>query len=356
MSAVSIIGCAQTGSSGEPSSAASDINVEQAKADLEAVIDASPVIDVPAIDGTIPEGQAIDVISCVLPICQDVATGVKQAADVLGWQVNDIPNDLTPTGYQAAWDQIAQNPGNAIVNTAPILPYSAVSSQVEAAGAPIVSVTSADPVGDDVITVLSSEDDVALQSATQANWVIQDAGAPVKSVFVYDPSVVAIRSALTGYQDALAKNCAACTVDVLEVSAAQIGPALAQQVISYLQSNPDTKYVSFGLGDLATGVPAAIETSGLRDQVKLTTRAATPTNLIDVQNGDMDVAFTTELFEAGWRSVDAIIRSLTGTAIGDPYPFGVIRQITADNVPSDVDVSFSIPDFEAPFLAAWGVD
>ena len=175
-------------------------------------------------------------------------------------------------------------------------------------------------------------------------------------MYVYDPSIPALASAVPGYQETMKKNCPACSVAVLQVSAAQIGPALAQQVVSYLQSNPDTKYVAFGLGDLATGVPAAIKTSGLAGKVKLTTRAATPTNLADVKSGGMDVAFTAELFEAGWRSVDKLVRSLTGQPIGDQYPLGVIREITKDNFPPNIAVSYSVPGFEAPFKAARGVN
>lgn len=358
-----VAGCAgsgsgsDTGASGNPGgdSSASGIDVAQAEADLDAIVNAPATIDVPKVDGTIPTDQKINVLACALAVCTDVTTGVKEAAATLGWSVTVIPSDSTPPGYQAAWDQIAQDPGNGVVNTGPILPYSSMSAQTEKANVPIVSSTSPDPVGGLLIAVVASEQDIETQGAVEGYWVVKDAGAPVKSVYVYDPSIPALASALPGYQDAVKKNCPACSVDVLEVSAAQIGPALAQQVVSYLQSNPDTKYVAFGLGDLATGVPAAIKTSGIQG-VKLTTRAATPTNLADVQNGGMEVAFSAELFEAGWRSVDKLVRALSGDPIGDEYPIGIIRQITKDDLPADISVSYSLPDFQAPFRAAWSVE
>ena len=354
-SSVSDTAGSSSGGSSTGSSSNADINVEQAKADLDAVVNASPVIDVPAITKPIPKNQTINVLECSLSVCIDVGTGVKDAAQALGWSVKIIPSDSTPAGYQAAWDQIAQSPGNGVVNTSPILPYSAISKQTEKANVPIVSSTSPDPVGGHLIAVVSSTKDIALQGATQANWAIQDAGAPVKSVYVYDPSIPALRSALPGYQDAMKKNCPACSVDVLEVSAAQIGPALAQQVVSYLQSHPDTKYISFGLGAFATGVPAAIKLSGLQGRVKLTVRGATPANFADLQTGGLAAAFTAELFEAGWRSVDKIVRALTGDPIGEQYPLGVIRMFTKDKLPADSSTSYSVPDFQQPFKKAWGV-
>jgi ribose transport system substrate-binding protein len=284
-----------------------------------------------------------------------VGDGVKAAAAVLGWNVKVIPNDYTPAGYTEAWKQIAQDPGDGVINASAALPYSAVKQQVDEANVPIVGSTSPDPVGGKLLAVVSSEKDIHLQGEVEANWVIQDAKEPVKSVYVYDPQISALRSAWPGYQDAMKKNCPACEVESLEVQAAQIGPALAQQVVSYLQANPDVKYVAFGLGDLAIGVPAALKASGLQDQVKLTTRAAGPSNFEDVESGGMSAAFTAELYEAGWRTVDLMARTFTDTPIDDPYPLGVIRMITKDNLPSDITVPYSLPDYEAVFKTAWGV-
>lgn len=338
-----------TGSSG------GGIDVAQATKDLDAVIKEPDKIDLPAIGTAIPTDKTINFMTCPVAVCTEVGNGVEQAAKQLGWSVRVVQNDQTPTGYKNAWDQIAQNPGDGVVNAGPILPYSAVQSQLDQANVPVISSTSPSPVGGFLKAVIASTDDVKRQGGVEANWMIKDAGKPVKSVFVYDPSIPALTSALPGYQEAVKKNCPACTVDVLKVSATKIGPALAQQVVSYLQSNPDVKYAAFGLGDLATGVPAAISAAGLSDKVKLTTRAATPANLGDVKSGGMSAAFTAELYESGWRAVDKLARSFTNTPIGEPYPLGLVRQITKDDLPADIKVPYSIPGYETTFEQAWKV-
>ena len=346
-----LAGCA--GSASAPEGTSGGIDVAQAKADLEAVVGGADAIEVPAVTGTISTGKAIDYITCPVPVCTEVGKGVQAAADVLGWSVRVIANDATPAGYQEAWKQVAQDPGDGVINAGPVLPYSAVSDQMQQADVPVISSTSPDPIGGLLKGVVASSEDIRVQGEVQGNWVIQDAGKPVRSVYIYDPSIPALASAWPGYQDAMAKNCPACTVDVLEVSAAQIGPALAQQVVSYLQANPDVAYASFGLGDLATGVPTAIKASGLQDQVRLTVRAATPANFEDVKSGGIAAGFTGELLESGWRAVDMLARLYAGQELTEPYPVGLTRLFTPDKLPDDITVSYSIPGYEQAFEKAW---
>ena len=336
-------------------SAGSGINVQQAKTDLDAVIGGSDTITLPPVGKSIPTGKTINFITCPVAICTEVGNGVEEAATALGWKVSVVANDQTPAGYKEAWKQIAQNPGDGVVNSGPALPYSAITAEMDQAGVPVVSSTSPSPVDGHLISVIASSSGIKLEGELQANWVIQDAGKPVKSVFVYDPSIPALVDAWPGYQEAMKKNCPDCEVDLLKVSVAQIGPALAQQVVGHLQSNPDVAYVGFGLGDLAIGVPGALRAAGLQDQVKITTRAATPANLVDVKSGGITAAFTSEVYESGWRTVDKLARSFAGAPIGEPYPLGINRLITKDNIPTDVTVPYTVPDYAAAFKKAWGV-
>lgn len=354
-----VAGCAGDDTAGtattDDASSGSGIDVEQASADLDAVIGTSDEIVLDEVGAPIPTGLTVDFITCPVAICTEVGNGVRDAAESLGWSVRVIPNDQTPAGYQEAWNQIAQDPSDGVVNSGPALPYEAITAQMEQAGVPVVSSTSPSPVGGRLISVIASSEGVALEGATQANWVIRDAGEPVTSVYVYDPAIPALVEAWPGYQEAMAQNCPACEVEVLEVSAAQIGPALAQQVVSYLQSNPDVQYASFGLGDLAIGVPGAIRAAGLEEQATLTTRAATPANLADVQGGGMTAALTSEIYESGWRTIDKLARQAAGADIGEPYPLGVNRLITAENLPEDITVPYTLPSYQESFTTAWGV-
>jgi len=350
-------GCASSGAQSGTATKGSEsgINVQQATKDLAAVVGGPAKIDIPAVGKPIPTGKTINFITCAVAVCTEVGAGVKAAAQTLGWTVKVIPNDSTPAGYQQAWDQIAQTPGDGVVNSDPVVPYTSITSLLDKANVPVVSSTSPNPVGGHLVAVVAGTAAIKLEGTVDADWVIQDARKPIKSVFVYDPSIASLRSALPGYQEAMKKNCPACSTAVLKVSAGQIGPVLAQQVVSYLQANPDVKYAAFGLGDLAIGVPAAIKAAGLQDQVKITTRGLDVPNYGDVQDGGIAAGFTSEAYEAGWRAVDKLAREFAGVSLGDVYPLGVIREVTKSTLPSDLTVPYSIPGYQAAFEKAWGV-
>jgi ribose transport system substrate-binding protein len=340
---------------GSASAATSGINVQQAKQDLSAVVGGGDQITLPKLDAVPPKGKTLSFVNCPLPICTEVGQGVKQAADALGWRVRNVMTNATPSGYKQGWQQIAQNPGNGVVNSASVLPDAAVASLMKQAGVPSVSVTSPSDPGQHTIAVIDSRPAIQRQGAAEGNWVVQDSGKPVKTLFVYDPSIQSIATAWNGYSEALAKNCPKCSAHELKVSVAKIGPALAQEVVSYLQSNPDVGYVVFGLGDLATGVPAAIRAAGLAGKVKVVVRAATPPNLQDVKNGAIAAAFTDEIYEAAWRAVDVIVRQMAGTPVGEKTPFGKVRLITKDNLPPDLSKPYTVPDYQTAFKQAWGI-
>ena len=356
--AIAVVGCGSSDSSGTTStgggSASSGVNVQQAKQNLDAIVGESEQITLPKLGAAVPKGKTISYLNCPVAICTEVGQGVQQATKALGWRFRNVPSNATPAGYKQAWQQIAQNPGHGVVDVA-ILPDSAVASSIKQANVPVVAVTSPSAPGPGTLAVIDSRQAVQRQGEAEASWVVQEAGKPVKSVFVYDPSLQAISTAWDGYRSQMSKVCPECSVDVLKVSAAKIGPALAQDVISHLQRKPDVGYVVFGLGDLATGVPAAIRAAGISAKVKIVVRAATPPNLQDVKSGAIAAAFTDEAYEAGWRAVDKILRAMTNSPLGETTPVGKVRLLTQDNLPADISKPYAVPGYQGGFKQAWGL-
>jgi ribose transport system substrate-binding protein len=351
------VGCGSDDSEGAGSgggSASAGADVQQAKQDLDAIVGGPEEITLPKLGAPAPKGKTISYLTCPVAICTEVGVGVKQATDALGWQFRNVQSNSTPSGYKQSWQQIAQNPGDGVVAVA-LLPDSAVASSIEKANVPIAAVTSPSSPGPGVLAVIDSRDAIQRQGEAEGAWVVQDAGKPVKTVFVYDPSLQAIATAYDGYRASLTKLCPECSLDVLKVSVAKIGPALAQEVVSYLQRNPDVGYVVFGLGDLATGVPGALRGAGLSDKVKVVVRAATPPNLQDVQSGAIAAAFTDEAYEAGWRAVDVVLRAMVDKPLGEKTPLGKVRLLTKDNLPADISKPYTIPGYQDGFKQAWGL-
>jgi ribose transport system substrate-binding protein len=345
---------AGSSSTSSGSSSSAGINVAGAKADLASIVATTNNLGVPKLDGPIPKNKTIDVINCPIAICTEVASGVQQATQVLGWHYRNIAMNSTPAGYLQAWQQIDQSPGNAVVNTDPVVPYSSIANLTAKANVPISSITDLNQPAGLVKSVIASSANVMKEGEAEGNWVVQDAGKPVKTLFVYDPSVSAIASAYPGFRSAVMKNCSACSVAVLKISVAQIGPALAQQVVSYLQANPDVKYVGFGLGDFATGVPAAIKAAGLENQVKLVVRAATPPNMEDVKTGGIAAAFTSEIYESSYWAVNTLLRLMDGKS-PEPLVHENIYLFTPSHLPANITTPYAVPGYENQFKQAWGL-
>jgi ribose transport system substrate-binding protein len=124
-------------------------------------------------------------------------------------------------------------------------------------------------------------------------------------------------------------------------------------VVSYLQAHPSTNYLVLGSGDAIAGVPQALSAAGLSGRVKIATRGSTTTNIKDVAAGTEALAVTDETVETGWRIVDAFARHFLGDPITNPTPIGTIHAITKGNLPADVNVAFTVPNYQSFFLKAW---
>ncbi len=357
--AIVVAGCSSSKSnksegSGGGSSSSAGINVSSAKQFLGQHVTNNNQLGVPKLDGPVPKNKTVDVINCPFAVCTEVGTAMQQATKILGWHYRSIPMNGTPQGYLQAWQQVAQSPGDGVVDFDNVTPDSSVASYAQKAKVPVVPVADTSPPSGLFKTPVVSSADIKLEGEEEANWIIQDAGKPVKSVFIYDPSVTEIASAYPGYLAAMHQNCSACSVGLLKVSALKIGPALAQQVVSYLQANPDVKYAAFGLGDLATGVPAAIKAAGLQNQVKLVTRAASPSNLEDVTSGGFAAAFTSEIYENAYWALNTLLRDMDGKSLAPNIP-GHAYLFTPSHPDQNDTQVFTVPGYVDQFKRAWGL-
>ena len=356
------VASAGTGATPESSTASKSSStssaVQQATSQIAQLAPADPTIQLAPLGKPAPTGKTLDYVTCPVPICVETAQGAQAATKALGWKFNLINGGLTPATFTSAWDQIAQSPPSAVAGVG-VLPTSAIATQLKtliAQKIPYVSVTSPSPVGDGLDAIISGPPEVARSGTLLANWVVSDAkGANVDTVYVYDPSSVSIVAAYPAYTRRLHQLCPGCGEDVLKVSLADIGTKIPGEVVSYVQSHPSLKYVVMGLGDLAAGVPEALKAAGLSSQVKIVTRVITPTNFGDISSGGLSAGFTEEGYEAGWRAVDAIVRVLDGVPLQSDQPIGVLHEITASDLPSNIKVPYTVPRYQQAFEKAWGV-
>ncbi len=351
-------GGSSTAGSASGSTSTTSPGVSQANAQLAAWAPANPSVAASPLGKPAPHGKTVDYVTCPVTICVEVGQGVQAAGKALGWTVHVLSGGLTPATFTSAWDQIAQNPPDAVVGVG-LLPTTAIAKQLDvlkAKNIPYVSVTSPNPPGNGLTGVVSGTPEVQRSGTLLADWVVSNsAGSANDSVYVYDPSDTSIAPAYTSYKQRMSQLCSSCNVAALQVSAADIGTKIPAQVVSYVQSHPSLRYVVMGLGDLAAGVPEALKAAGLLSQVKVITRVITPTNFDDVANGLMTAGFTEESYEVGWLAIDMVLRKMVGDPLASTQPIAVIHLITDKNLPSNLKQPYVVPGYEQAYETAWGL-
>jgi ABC-type sugar transport system substrate-binding protein len=354
-------GCSSS-SNGAGSSAAAAVQsstssgVSAALKALKTYEDPDPVIDVPALSATPPKGKKLDFVTCAIPLCIEIQQGVQAAASKLGWTVKVINGGLTPATFISAMDEVVQDAPDAALGIG-ILPNSAIQTQLSALAAkhiPWIAVASPSDVGPDMLANFESSAGLAVTGQVVADWVVADSNGSAKVAYYWDPTETQSVGIKNDFVSQMSKLCPKCSVSVQVTNfTTGIGTTDPGQVVSYLQAHPSTNYLVIGEGDAITGIPQALSAAGLSDKVKIATRGSTTTNIKDIAHGSEAMAVTDETTEIGWSMVDAVARHFLGDPITDPTAVGVVHVITKSNLPADLNVPYTVPNYQSYFLKAW---
>ena len=349
-----------SGNDGESGSAASAAQIAAQERVDQFTAEQKPV-EVAALPSALDPSLTVAISTCSLPVCHTTTDAAVEAAKAIGWNVREYESELTPEAYVAVWDQIMQDPPDLIAYT-PVVPDEAIAAQLDAAAALDIPIVSIAPAGDrpdkdgPVFAAYASYPTFLESGSLMGDTVVADGGTGANTVFVWDPALSTIWNPLKdGFEESIAET--GSESDVLEAPTTGIGTAVPGQVVSYLQSHPNVKYVVFALGDYTVGVPAALEAAGLSDQVKIVTLSPQAGNLADIKSGKEFASVAQENSTAGWRAIDGLARLSLGETPNEEWfePSGWHQIFTADNVTQTTAVP-TTPGTPESFLTAWGVN
>lgn len=193
-----------------------------------------------------------------------------------------------------------------------------------------------------------------------SDWVIADANGKKPGVlFVTLPFLPAYDRAADEQIKRVKELCDDCKAERLDVALTEMGSsAVPSRVSGYLLKNPDTKYVVFDAGDTATGVVAALRSSGIKG-VKIAVAGGSEAQQSDLAKGDISAILAFDLGAGSWVATDWFARVLTGQDPSVNYEFRMPRRLlTADNVSEiDVSVPYQVFDDEPErWSKFWGLD
>ncbi len=306
------------------------------------------------ITGEIPTGVSVYFISCGVPACEAEIPILQEAADILEWEFTAISTDPTaPEQIPAAWDRVVAEAPDVVLYTA--TPRWQISAQFDAAVAngtiPIACCTT-DPPEDGLHYVISTPEQTGELGQIIAAWMVADAGGePANAVYLDLPDFPILSSLRTQFEAGLAELCEPCSSDAIEFGLADLATA-NDQVVSYLRSNPDTKYVIQST-DSAFSLPSALEAAGLTDVV-IFGEGPSAATLADIEAGRQAGTMAFAFYEVMFSMMDAAARELAGQERELPAPPNWI--LTAGSFPAGEETFPLVEDVVEQYTALWGKD
>lgn len=344
----------------------------QSRADAaEATVGVADLLDSPTsigprtpLSATPETGKTLIWIECPTPGCVLVGNGITDAAAHLGWTVARIGHDLTPEGTAGAMAQaVAQNPDAVLISGSVNAFYEDSLATLNERGVPVIDSSSVNEVGgagNGIYGMVQGIPQTTAYGKILGSWMVADSGGDANVLVFNVPDVPVLTGFNAGIGGVMAETCANCVVEIVDVSFADLlGGNVPGLVVSALQANPDADYVACGFGDLCIGVTGAIAEAGLADRVKLTGALPNAGDFAAIAAGEEAAFVAAPEYMIGWRKVDILAAFFAGDDLTEAQtallPMQVITPETTGIVRDGAGNYIGVADYEAQFLARWGL-
>jgi len=364
-SALAIAACSSSsstssgsGSGGESSSGGSSSSgVTAAKAYQQQFLNAPTSINVSTPLKSKPEaGKLLIGLNSGLGSAKVLAQYWAQAAADAGWKYKDLISGTTPSAQQAAFNSaIQQNPAGILTSG---IPESTIASGLALAkqkGIWVNTSASTDqPSGAMFDTSIANPAQlhewgkmVAAYVVTQSNGKadIQTFSLPVFPIlYEFDKA----------FKAAIAQWCPDCKVTEHPQQGSDIGTKTPQSVVSAVTRDPSTNWLIFDLGDLETGVDAALAAAGLHGLHIGGLTADTP-NIEGLKNKKQDVWTAYSLPIVAYRQVDSFARKFENMAtVNAALPTQLLTQDNVNSMVADPALNYvGVGDYRTQFKKLW---
>ena len=286
--------------------------------------------------------------------------GFEVGAKMLGWTVKRQPIGTGPEDAAKAFDAALDQKPDAINMSGHAA--STLRAQVDRAknmGIPVLLTDVSDPVGSDGLVNVIGIDD----ASQTGPWGIMSGDYAVsqgaKNVLIVDLSFF---PALHAYSESAAKRVEKLggKATVIDTTLTEfVGGKIPAKVVSEIQRNPNIDWVLMALGDMTTGLNAALKGAGFADKVKVGGETAGTANVSALKAGTESAwtGFPAEIH--GMYRVDALARILNGEPLVKTYNSLPTQMLTSKNIgtaPVDSGGYYvGIPADREHFAALWKI-
>jgi len=370
--ALLLVGCTTPGTAPTtvpPAEPTGDTGTPAAVAEAIALVDQYSVVPGPKqvapLVASPPTDISIVYIGCPLPICSTVFEYISAATSTLGWQSREIVADFTPEAVQAAFDSALQlNPdGIEFISTMPREVISEQLAKAQEAGIWVVSagdatVTEAEVgPGTQLTGDTGSVADRHFLASLQAAMVIKEAAASGDSLddvgYIYDPAPSAYAVAYEVFAEQI--EAAGGSVTPIEVNQAGAGTTIPGEIVSFLQTHPNIKYLGIAHDSFLTGIPDAVLAANL-PLPKVVGLDPAEENFEMIRDGRQFGSVLSDLRMLHWDVVDLFARVSVDTPEDQMNRLiqSSVIIVTKDNVEDAYDIRGGFPGVPDSYIAAWG--
>jgi ribose transport system substrate-binding protein len=341
--------------SGGGGSSAAEKEVEQYLSPPDGIPVDQPVGTCPA------EGKTIIVTENPQAVTRKTNDGLEVGAKLLGWTVIRQEVGSGPEDPQKALDAaLDQSPDAVLVSGNPSATFRAQLDRATQLGIPVLMSDNGEPVGTTGTTTTIGLDDfeqTGLWGKMNADYA---AAQGAKNVLVVDLSLYPILHAWTeGVVDEMKEISPDTETSVLDAQITDlVAGEIPNKIVSEIQRNPDIDWVLLSLGDMTTGLDAALRAASLTDQVSIGGESASTANVSALQDSTEDAwtGFAAEIH--GMYRIDALARLFGGE---DPtkvdYSQLPTQLLTPDNIgdaPLDSEGYYlGVEDYSSHFEDIW---
>jgi ribose transport system substrate-binding protein len=302
-------------------------------------------------------GKTVIYLECAIVNCKIHADALADAFQALHVKLQIVDSGLTPESFKNALATAQSlHPDGVIYDAIPAAiaqgPVDAMASE----GISVVAIAAPDLKQSNQVVNVMGAPYFSRDGETIADWTIADSGGHADTLYIDDPTLSFAPWVTQGLMGAFAKNCPGCSVSELTTNPSQIGAALPNMIVSYLQAHPAVKYVDAEYSALLTGLPAALSTAGLSG-IKTIGTGPTQIDQQYMQAGKETAGVFASQGAMSYWAADTIARLMTGEhplpVVNDPPN---LQLLTASQVtwnPSKSDYPY-ISGWQQLFTKAWG--
>ena len=259
----------------------------------------------------LPVGTKFVYLQCSAPACAQIGQGLAAAVKVIGGSFRPIAAGATAsTAQAAAASALSLKPAAVLVPALPPSLFGDGLKKLQAAGVKVVAVGMINPKPYGVTYGLDGLQPERRAGKLLADWVIVNKGAKANAVFYTVPELSFSPYIFGGFEQEMKKNCPACAIRAVPISATTFGTTAPQTIANDLQAHPSTNVAVSASEEMTQGLPSALSSAG----VSVTTNGLgpTPENLQDIKAGRLTAGLGVDVPVLSFSAVDAAARLVLG--------------------------------------------